>query len=323
VITGFEFLQVPHGKSMSRGWIAQSGNALDEKEGFSGTEQFGRIAGDAGGSMRATLVGWSLAGMLAMAGGVGAQGLQGQAAQVQPGPARNEQVQVEDGGVFQRFASIVIPPKANAPFVSTLQTEWVRTMADGGSVTLVNERKIARDGSGKIYQERWWLVPKNGNAKPFLNAIEISDPSVHTIYTCWTQRKVCEIRNYWPTQETEFKFDGPSTGPIANDKGYAIQENLGKQLVAGVETQGVRESVTYNPGAFGNDKTLTVAREFWYSAELGMNLISKRSDPRVGTQTFTIANLSLAEPDAGLFEVPQGYQVVDMRPKAEVSVEPK
>jgi hypothetical protein len=276
--------------------------------------------------MRGTLLGMSLAGFLvfgAAAGALAQAQRQERLAQAQPGPARNEQVQVEDGGVFQQMQSIVVPPKAGAPFTSTLQTEWERTMADGGSITLVNERKIARDSQGRIYQERWWLVPKNGNVKSFLTAIQINNPVTHTTISCLAATKVCEIRNYWPSQETEFKFDGPSTGPIANDTGYAIHENLGKQIVAGVETQGVRESVLYNEGVFGNNKKFTVAREYWYSPQLGINLRSRRSDPRAGTQTFTMVNLNMAEPEAQLFETPQGYQAVDMRPKAEVSVEPK
>src|SRR5579863_6524727 len=137
-----------------------------------------------------------------------------------------------------------------------------------------------------------------------------------------TATKVCQLRNYWPSQTTEFRFGGTATGPLSNNRGYAIHEDLGKQLVAGVETQGTRENVLYNPGTFGNDKSITVLREFWYSPELGMNLLSKRSDPRAGTQTFTVSNLSLAEPDTQLFEVPQGYEVEDMRPKPEAT-EPK
>jgi hypothetical protein len=45
-----------------------------------------------------------------------------------------------------------------------------------------------------------------------------------------------------------------------------------------------------NAGAFGNDRMMTTDREFWYSAKLGFNLLSKR-DPRFGTQTFTVTIL--------------------------------
>jgi hypothetical protein len=38
----------------------------------------------------------------------------------------------------------VIPPKADVPFTLTLQTEWVRTLYDGGTIASVNQPKIAR-----------------------------------------------------------------------------------------------------------------------------------------------------------------------------------
>jgi hypothetical protein len=95
--------------------------------------------------------------------------------------------------------------------------------------------------------------------------------------------------------------------------GSTIHEDLGKQLVAGVEATGTRDSVIYNPNVFGNDRKVTIEREFWYSPKLGINLISKRSDPRIGTQTFTATNLILSDPDPKLFELPEGFKVIDRR----------
>jgi hypothetical protein len=91
---------------------------------------------------------------------------------------------------------------------------------------------------------------------------------------------------------------------------------LGKQLLSGVETSGTRDATIYNPGMFGNDRKVTVEREFWYSPQLGINLLSKRSDPRFGMQTFTVMNLMLADPDPKLFELPEGFQVEDRRQTA-------
>ena len=56
---------------------------------------------------------------------------------------------------------------------------------------------------------------------------------------------------------------------------------------------------------------MTIDREFWYAAQLGFNLLSKRSDPRIGSQTFTVTNLALADPDPKLFELPEGFTVAD------------
>lgn len=60
-------------------------------------------------------------------------------------------------------------------------------------------------------------------------------------------------------------------------------------------------------------------REFWYSPRLGVNLISKRQDPRFGSQNFEVADISLGEPDAKFFEVPSGFKVLDLRKPPEIS----
>jgi hypothetical protein len=80
-----------------------------------------------------------------------------------------------------------------------------------------------------------------------------------------------------------------------------------------METTGTRDAVIYNPGVFGNDRKVTVEREYWYSTQLGINLLSIRSDPRFGKQTFRATNLMLSEPDAKLFELPDGFKVEDRR----------
>jgi hypothetical protein len=42
----------------------------------------------------------------------------------------------------------------------------------------------------------------------------------------------------------------------------------------------------------------------------------QEGDPRIGTQTFTVTNLILSDPDPKLFEMPEGFTVVDRRQTA-------
>ena len=88
--------------------------------------------------------------------------------------------------------SIVIPPIPNVPFTATLATEATKYTADGTSMTFVNERRIARDAQGRLYQERWYLVPKGGNVKSTMNWIQIEDPKQRTLYNCSTQKHICD-----------------------------------------------------------------------------------------------------------------------------------
>src|ERR1700676_3558792 len=101
--------------------------------------------------MRVRLAFVTLAAMVAMPGMLRAQIASGQAASGQTATAqgpqgaqqKQQQFYVQDGGTRETLESIAITPKAGAPFTLTLQTEAVRTLYDGGTVTMVNQRKIA------------------------------------------------------------------------------------------------------------------------------------------------------------------------------------
>jgi hypothetical protein len=236
-----------------------------------------------------------------------------------------DQVQREDGGSRQVLESIVIPPKPNAPFTATLHTEWIRTLPGSGTMTVENNRRIARDSSGRIYQERWILVPKNGKYKSQMNAIQISNPIEHTAYTCMMDdKKICRLATYMPSASGVYdlhSIQGPPPGPLADHSGYSTREDLGHQTFVGVDTVGTKETVTVKPGTFGNDQEVTMSREYWYASELAVNLVSKRSDLRFGTQEFTITELNRAEPDSTLFALPEGFAVVDQRESGKSGVD--
>jgi hypothetical protein len=233
-------------------------------------------------------------------------------------PEADPQEYVQDGGVRQRLESIAIPPKAGAPFTFTLETEWVRTLSDGGTITLVNQRRIARDSKGRVYQERWLLVPKNGNAESKMNMIQISDPNAHTLYNCYMLEKPhqCVLSSFAPSTSTVYNQASAPPGELPGGQGTSLHEDLGTQLIEGLETIGTRNSIIYNAGVLGNDSKMTVEREYWFSEKLGLNLLSIRSDPRFGKQTFRATNVILSEPDPDLFELPAGFTVVDQRQSA-------
>src|SRR5260370_31924958 len=130
-----------------------------------------------------------------------------------------QQYYVEDGGAHGGvLESIVIPPKVNAPFTLLLQTEWVRILPDGGTITTVNQRRIARDTEGRIYQERWFLVPKNGKEESQMTTIQIADSNSHTLYNCFIldPKKQCVLTTFTPSPNAIFKFQGPATDPLPN-----------------------------------------------------------------------------------------------------------
>jgi hypothetical protein len=57
-------------------------------------------------------------------------------------------------------------------------------------------------------------------------------------------------------------------------------------------------------------------REFWYSPHLAVNLISIVDTPESGKQVFRAKEISTAEPDPDVFNVPHEYKIVDRRNEA-------
>jgi hypothetical protein len=210
-----------------------------------------------------------------------------------------------DGGTSEMIQSITIPALANAPFSCTVTTELVKKLEDGSSMTLQNHRLVMRDGAGRIFQERRSFVPKAGTKEPELMQLEISDPIKHEKYFCSPHLRSCELHYYF------------SPASFSNAKGQAdvTSESLGKDMISGLEATGVRETRHLAPGTIGNDLELSITKEFWYSPQLDINLLVKRFDPRFGTQTFAVTELSVTEPDLTYFSVPAGYSIIDRRTK--------
>jgi len=225
-------------------------------------------------------------------------------------------IQVADGGTTGRMESIFIPPIANAPFSLTLATEWSRPLGNGGTFTLANQRHIVRDGKGRIYQERWLLVPKGSKIQSRMDVVQITDPMQHTWLNCGVQEKVCELLTYSLVPDMVYKPAIGTTGPLPDGTGFRQHEDLGLSNSNGVNTTGYRETLTLNPGVLGNDRPMITTREFWYSSQLGINLISKIDDPQNGKQAFEVKELTTSEPDPRFFEAPEGYKVVDRRKSA-------
>jgi hypothetical protein len=237
--------------------------------------------------------------------------------QVQPAPSQDGGVR-HDGGVREVLESIVIPPIPQAPFYATLATEWVKYAADGATITLVNQRNVARDAQGRVYQERWVLVPKNSDIKSYMNWIQIGDPKKHTLYNCSPQKRVCDLLVYDPTDSLAAATVHKGTTQTLKD-GSRTWEELGTRSILGIDTVGFRDTTITNAGTMGNDQPLTSMSEYWHSDLLGINLLSIRSGPFFGKQTFTITELTATDPGPQLFEVPEGYKINDQRKNTPIS----
>jgi hypothetical protein len=222
---------------------------------------------------------------------------------------QREPVHAPDGGTREMIISISVPPLPNAPFSATVNTEWTRYLEDGATLIIKNHRLIARDGKGRVFQERRWLAPDGSPVQSRLTRTEIADPATHTIALCDPNQQICELRFYGAGVNVEL----PPTGPSPNGAGSLTRQDLGTQTVNGLETIGTREIQTINAAVAGTDRPLSITKEFWYSRHLGLNLSTKRSDPRSGVEVFTVTDINPSEPDPSLFALPQNARTVDYR----------
>lgn len=227
--------------------------------------------------------------------------------------ATHLRAQAPDGGVSEALQSIYIPPLVGAPFSAIVHTEWTRAIPGGGSYTLVNQRRVARDGQGRIYEERWLLVPKDSDAKSLMNVIQIGDPNQHTLYNCFVLEHRCNLLKFAESAVTKYQPPVIRTGPLANNKGFITHLDLGLRTIAGFDTNGTRDTTTLLPGTVGNDRPFITVREFWQAPQIGVNLLSTVDGPQTGQQYFTVSDVSLSEPEPRLFEPPEGYEIIDQR----------
>jgi hypothetical protein len=230
-------------------------------------------------------------------------------------------------------------PVLGAPYSATITNELVQTLADGNRIVQTSTGSIARDSQGRTRQDA--PLPAIGGLAP-ANAprlVFIQDPVAQVSYTLnltdKTAQKISTATAGGPgstgdlgpagAPETFFlqvRNNGPTTAPLppppvliqnglADEKSQVSTENLGSQTFEGVFATGVRTTRTIPAGEIGNEQPIRIVTEVWTSADLKTIVYSKRSDPRIGEQTFKLTNITRAEPDPSLFTVPADFQVVD------------
>jgi hypothetical protein len=229
------------------------------------------------------------------------------------GPPVLAQTHAPDGGTRTTITSIAVPPMPDAPFSATVTTEWTRYLENGAMQIIKNHRMIARDGQGRVFQERRWLAAEGSPNESRLTRTEIADPRTHTIALCDPDQQVCELQFYRPAAATAL----PPAGPSSNGASSLKRESLGTQTVNGLELIGTREVLTVSPAAAGTDRPLSVTKEFWYSPRLGLNVSTTRSDPRNGLEVLTVTDINPSEPDSTLFVVPKDAHLIDRRTPAQ------
>ena len=232
-------------------------------------------------------------------------------------------------------------PVQGAPYSATITNESVQTLADGNRIVQTSSGSTARDAQGRTRQET--ALPPIGNlsAANAPRLVFIHDAVAQTSYTLNLTDKTAQKLSVFSTsgpppvggpnvafmrmESGGVTTAGPVPGPgalpplpmtlqgtlIANDQSKVSTEDLGSQTMEGIIVNGVRTTRTIPAGEIGNERPITVVTEVWTSPDLKTVVYSKRSDPRMGEQTYQLTNIVRAEPDASLFTVPGDFKIVE------------
>ena len=206
------------------------------------------------------------------------------------------------------------------PFSAVAVSETTQTLADRNHISRKTQTNLFRDSQGRFRKEvtlpAIGPLATSGQPKSF---VMINDPVANTNFILHADTKTAEQMGM------HFgAMKGPASGAIKGKMEYHQQqaiadgslkkEDLGTRTIAGVSAQGTRVTHTIPAGQIGNEKPITIVHEHWYSNDLQMVVMSKRSDPRFGETTYKLTNIQRSEPAASLFTVPSDYTVTQGGP---------
>lgn len=234
-------------------------------------------------------------------------------------------------------------PVLGAPYSATITNESIQTLADGNRLVQTSTGTTARDSQGRTRQDT--VLPAIGNlsAANAPHLIFIHDPIAHVSYILNLTEKTAQKMPALPplAGSTTGGVDGTVTIRAVEGNGASLPppdampttmaapgaffekhlitseldqgntEEIGSQTMEGVLVSGIRTTHTIAAGQIGNDRPITIVTEVWTSSDLKTVVYSKRSDPRMGEQTFRLTNIVRTEPRPSLFTVPADFRIVD------------
>jgi hypothetical protein len=194
-----------------------------------------------------------------------------------------------------------------APFTASFSTQTTETLTDGNKIERSTTGTVARDTAGRTRRDMTLAAigPWAASGKTPPQVSFINDPVAGTRYVLEANTKTVRkmsAHNHVPNAER-------AAAMAAKFQKNTTTESLGTQTINGVSAQGTRVTRTIPAGEMGNEKPIVIVKETWYSPELQMTVMTKRTDPRAGETVSQLTNIQKQEPAATLFQVPSDYTV--------------
>jgi len=206
-----------------------------------------------------------------------------------------------------------------APFSATFTSQSSQTLADGNHIQHSTTGSIARDSQGRTRRDMTLPAIRglatSGQSTP-RHVVMINDVVAGTHYILHPEKKTAETRSgkgrgFRAGDRMGHGHGGPKGAAWAGKRNSAevTTASLGTQTIGGVTAEGTRYTRTIPAGEIGNEKPIQIVIDKWYSADLQMNVIVKRTDPLHGDSTYQLTEIQRSEPAATMFQVPADYTV--------------
>ncbi len=209
----------------------------------------------------------------------------------------------------QITSSILLNPVANGPFTGVIVVQRTIVPTNGGrALELKTIREVARDSQGRIRNVFRQMIPASDSAIPPIVRVHFYDPQTRDYTYLYPQQKVYVTGTVsHPPAGQPADLIASASGNSAPLNQFTKLEDLGTQSIAGVQAHGIRETQTIPAASSATGSEIVLTDEYWFSEELHMNVVMKHNDPRGGSFTMTLTEVSLADPDPSLFQIPEDY----------------
>ena len=222
------------------------------------------------------------------------------------------------GGIGGSIAGSIPGPLQGVqglPYSATREVETIQTLSDGTHIVLKSHTRLYRDSQGRTRTEMFPQERSGMSQDPV--TILIMDP-VEGVQYFLSPRNHTGTRNILPRRPAVPPPPPPPPKPPVNllpplpppHPPQISVEQLGTQMIDGIWARGTRRTTTIPVDEQGNDRPLVSVSEEWYSEELRMMVLTKRSDPRTGETTERLT-IDRSEPDPSLFQPPPDYTLTD------------
>jgi hypothetical protein len=200
-----------------------------------------------------------------------------------------------------------------APYSAQAVSQYTQTLADGSHIQRSTTSSVARDSEGRTRREETiGAIGALASSTASPKAVFIHDPVAGSAYMLNPASKTAHVsqpRNFTLNSDATSASEPSARTAHTRSNAQVKTEELGTQTMDGLTVQGKRITKTIAAGQIGNEHQLQVVTEVWYSQDLQTIVSSTTNDPRTGVSTYKLTNISRAEPDPTLFQVPADYKL--------------